>query len=856
MRNRYELGKPFRACRTAIDPASAFPYATDTLNARVADGAIRPRYGYKTLQGVPSGFTAGYGLFYLQGYSGSSEVEEYISFEHRGVSVRPYSRNATTGASTEITNGGSSLSLNASAWRVVAWQDVCYAVNPNDSGIIYKHTLGSATSWTTFGPPARPSTILGFELAYGAGNATTPYRTLSWAGLTVGSDITYAGNATSTNSRVDNTDLIIAHTGSPQESSFEINLSKTTAGNNKSFDWAYCDVFGIEIESGFLSGGANVGAGFRIDPESVRILLTNSDGTPILFQPTGFDFTYEEVGEYGFKMRIRAHFDQKTRSNWGDGTTAAASLAAGQNGGKTVKLKLSYRITSGSSAGTQYNLLRLAPLVIGGVVLADPRTEVNLRFGYSHYNSTSTQESGIGGLRLVSELAANGPAYWPNLEGFGTWLNLTGVNSSEADTNRLYVTHIDQITGKQVWKRAIEQADSSPTFLYRIAYWERDQLTTYNQTTPFTASGLKAGIPFRGWMVWLYKSGYQNVRHSRIGEPEKQASDYDLDEDLQAGATFSLADNYADEPETAFDCDGVLILCGQNALYAQQGAAPTLLTPPKRLPTSAGVANAFAAARYVSDNGLPGVAYVSRSLGGVYFAMVSSATDERSMQIIQLDKDIAGQVRAFLIDGQAALWTAIGVTTESGKRDLVRVWVDDESDSLWVAAGKRALVLRRENQIDGTREWEFYEYTTPSNDYIHYVAASAKRRVRWQRASGRMDENEWDTSALAWITGTNRDASLAIGSVYHEYTITAPHNTRLHDVYVERDTETDLTQITATSTRQTATKTIASGKRFITFGPLQQGYKHKLKIILGENHSPVRRLVVDILGPIGRGARR
>lgn len=830
---------------------------------RVKDGALRPRYGYNNLAAVITNFESAHGGEYIQGYNSSNVlVDSYVTFErlstYTAAKCQPWSRAADTGTKTVITNNGTPVELTTTGdWRGFAYNDQAYFSNPNNSQTVYRHAIGttaSATSWVALVPPGEPLTALTLQTTYGGG--ATNYASMSWAGLNTGTKITYTGNATSTNSQVLGDALIIAHTGTPTTSSVEIDITGTTAGGGSSFDWYANDIFGISLFSGIIGGGLVTGGGFRIDKTSVKIEFINKAGSPVTVVPTAFDYTFANDGDYGFRMDIRVHFDNKTRADWGDGSTSAANIGAGQSAGQIKKIKITYKILSGD-AGASYNYLRIAPIIIGGVQMlqtnADGSTnEDKLRFGYSYYNSSTGFESGIAGQLTVLDSQVAGQRPIATLRPFGVWLTLTGTNGSSSDNNRLYVQVSDPTTTALVWKRVATQADSTLAIPYRITYSERLALTTYKNISPFTLAGAKFGVPWKGWVVWFYIGGSQNVKHSRVGDPERQASDLDQDYDLNRGATFSLADNFGDEALCAFPIDETLFIGGAKGWYAQQGTAPYNLTPPKKLPGSPGVAGYLAACSWRDDSGTPGCPFMDATGSKLYFAIVNDASDVRGMAVNEIGQ--AFDFRAWFIDGQAALWTALSITADSDKVSKYRVFVDEQDNALWVVCGKRAAVWRM-STVTGEREWEPYDYgTASSTDYIQYPLVSTKRRMRWLRSSGRFDENEWSQTTNAFITGSSRDGGNAFPSAYWRSKTLAGENRRLDTVFVERDTLSDTATITAYCTRQPSgqARTLAANARFVRYTHLHTGWEHSVKIAISETAGAFRRLEMENISQAGR----
>lgn len=842
---------PFLGLVTSVGPEfipdSA---ASDMLNYEIEDGALTPCFGYRNLAAARTNYDAAIGvvaLEYLQGYDSSNNlVEEYISFERDTVNnaankVSPFSRSVTTGAATEILNSAARLNLTTSGqWRGFSWRDVAYWMNPNETTTLYKHTLGSTTSFTPIAVPASPANPPTVACVYGSSGSQ--YARLSWAGLTVASDLTVTGNANASASYLTANVLNVAHTGAPQASSVTIDLSETTAatGSNYSFDWYDNDIFGLSLYSGEL--GNSLAPGLVIDPQSLRIEFIDSAGTTT-FTPSATEYTFQrsDVG-FGFTMAVRFKFDGKTRSAWGSGSVTPANVAVGLANGKVKKLKLSYTVTGGSG-NVSFNFLRIDSMVIGGVEMlqwnGDFEQEDMLQFAYSHYNSSTGFESGLSAKVTAMNTLIDGTKPFAQLKPFGTWLTVTGANSSETDNNRLYVRVQSLTTGAFEWKRVATQADSTLAIPYRITYSERLALSGYSNISPFTLTGLKFGVQWKGWVVWCYTGGYQNIRHSRVGDPEKQAltTDSPNDEDaISHGQTFSLADNFGDEPLNAFPCDDVLLVAGSNGVYAQQGPYPSALTPFKRLPGDQGVAGPFACCRWLDDQGQPGMVFVSKNGDGVYFAVVSDATDERGMRVVPLDTAIQGQLIEWLRDGQSLT-----------NFDTCRVWVDQQQDSLWVAMKNRALILRRPSHVDKKRQWIKREWTMANSATLAQVSSSTRRRVRWMRSTGLFDENEYNSNTNVYITGSSRDGGSTMIAPYWVSGKDQGENRQLMNIFIERDDLTDTPTITNYCNRQSSgvSRTVASGARYVRFSHLQSGWYHQFKILGAETNDPIRSLVPE-----------
>jgi hypothetical protein len=802
---------PFLGAHTALDSALIGPLeASDCLNVRIEDGSLNVAYGFRNIVAAQASFSAAYGLSYLRGYSGSTEVEEYVSYENLGVAVRPYSRNVTTGVATEIKNGSTSQTLNASDWLAVAFNGDSYHINPNDT--IARHVIGTSTSWVSLNVPTAPTLAPTYVVQYGGGQ--TAYSLLSFASTnmsdSVGSNLAvYTGSARTTNSVVNSDGSVsIDHANSTLDSSFTLDLNGSSGGVR---DYTSNDIFAFNLSCKVT--------GFDIDPTTVRFEFLNNDGSPLtLVAKVEYDPNVLQQGgtgagkTYGF----RAEFEDKTRTDFDN----------------IRKVRVSYKVKFATTSG---NLLTMTKPFIGGVYMAAPvdRTPAQgLSFGYSYHYSTPDLESGISPLNLVPNTVLEGYKPFPSLKGLGVHIRLTATVSADSNVDNLRFYVQDQDGG---FRRLVTQADSTLYFDHKISWVAVLRLTSYT-ANPYTFSGILNGFAYKGCMCWLYKGGYQNVRYSRIGEPEKQANPLtDVEDDFNRGATFSLADNFGDEPLGGVQAGDAAIIAGKQGVYAQVGNRPYEMTPAKKVPGSFGCAGKFALARWKDDAGNPGMVYLSKD-GQVYFVLVSPqfSGDEGSQILCLSEKIFTGSlsVKTFLM---GATYT-----------DLLnaRVVVDDAEDCLWVILGARGLKFTRPSTIDGKRHWVGREWTLGSTVTWAYFAPSAKWRVRGLRSNGKFDELEFNNSTGVYITGTLRDGGSAIASIYwtsREFQ-TPKNHTRIMDMDLERDTLTDTPTITITSTRQAQGYTATSGRRHLRPSFKQSGKEHTFKIALTEGSGPFTAL--------------
>lgn len=813
--------------------------ASDLLNVRIEDKSVRTRYGFRQVIAAQANFATAFGAEYLAGYtSGLSAVEELITFERKSTDTsakcRPYSHSINTstgavGAKTAITVSGVGTDLDAASgasWTGKAFGSSAYFVNPNETKSVKKYTLGTVTSWQDVGIPTAPSAPLTYSVLYGG---SAGYTSLNWyngggGGTLTTGDVTYTGIAQNNQFAVSTGGFVTIDHASGSASgpaSFIIDLNSHIT--NK--DWTNNDIFYFTLQGGH--------AGWALDPSSVGVTFTNNDGSPLTFtadRVTCKPLSTQIVGQ-GTTWGVRVEFRKSANALSGYDKAGWDNIR---------KMTVSYTVLSNT-----LRTLIFSPVTVGATWIPQSRNPIvptDAIFNYSYYFSTNAYESGLCSTSLTipySVLDGGGisDAAFPN--GLGVHLRLTDTTSGDAnvDQNKFYMY---DTAAPQKWRLLTTQADSGTTFDYKVNYDEFHGFTAYTSIVPFKSDKCVNLCPFKGWMVWFYQGGTSSVRHSQVGNAEKQASD--LDDPLTdfdppvRGATFSMP-GQQDEPLGGIEAGDALIVPGSLGVYAQVGTAPAYMTPLKRVAGSFGCANKYAFCRWKDDSGNPGMAYVSRS-GQIYFVTVSP--------------QFTGDVGAFVSCLSTPIYTG-GLSVNTFLRDgqslsdlsTVRVAVDEETDSLWIMCGKRALVLRRPHpELGEVRQWEAYEYNVATT--FPYLAFSTKRWLKAIVSDGQIVEFERNSSTGANITGTLRDAGSAVLTPYWQSGTFVTPNCRIAHVLVERDTLTDTPALQVASTRQTSSVTCTSGKQFIRFGALQQGRNHVFKLTLAENSDPVRRLEVHL----------
>ena len=619
------------------------------LNANVEGRTVKPRNGYKNMDPAPSGFEACKGLAYVSGYDGSlTGVDEFLSFEKRSGTVKPYSVNPDTGARTVITNGGSALSLSNSDWFAVCSQGKAYCFNQTDG--LYRHTLGTMNSFSQMTMPSDPTVPAGYRLL---GNDTIDYGSLD---PTNASSVSVTGVAANANSANLGGLLRIAHTGSGA-ASFQVVLDGTGGPGKRDAKYRDCISFSLVASSP---------SKFAIDPASVSIEATNDAGSPVTLAASSIVYEKVQDGNYSFTAWFES---EKTRTDWGDGAGS----------GKLKKIKISYTVTKYTSSATSAEKgLQLWMTTFGGVRMV-PQANASepggsLGIGYSYYNSTSGWESDIGGIvEIPYSYLTGGVGESDGPSNRGAQLSIATVATGSADKVRHYVRDIDGY-----WHKVNEQDDATTSFSLRLNYLEVIACDVYTARQFETTVKLTCAAEFRGSIVWGYADGV--LRYSAQGSPEAQASAADSEYDSSRGADWPLSAVFDDKPIALAASGNTLLIGGEKGVYYQIGDRPSTMTPPSRIQGSAGIAGPRAFCAYEG-----GMAYLTKR-GDIMHASENGA--------VRISSGIAGFICEMFGADLSAAWMAY----------------DEQNGSLIVGLGRNAVHFSAASFIDGQRDWQPYEF--------------------------------------------------------------------------------------------------------------------------------------------------
>lgn len=781
-------------------------YATDCLNVTMEDGNLSIRRGFKRLQNPQANFVSPHGLFYLRGYDTSSVFQdEYLSIEKIGAQVKAFSRNSDTGAPSLITGAPADL-VATTGWWASAFQDKGLITN----GLTcYYHDVGDLTSWVEAVLPTPPTQTVAASYPPRSG-----YTREGWNGLNVATNITYTGGATATGSVAPGTstgNLLIAH-NAVGFSSIKIDTWARTSGAT---NWRNADIFGFTV---------NIPQqlfGIAIDPNSITAFFS----TATKDYPAA-ELIVRQVNQFTWNVYMR--FEKiGERAEWGDGVASFLMRY----------ITIQYNVTAVNPPTIGVNHLSFSPLVIGGMKYVDipgfffgSNFTGTARFAATFYNTTTEIESELSDEDTVMRVLMEGNSVFSGLPKFGSRLQFTHNTSAVADKARTYVFNSED----EQWYRIDERNDAGTPWI-----WEPDDPITVLSILPefnafaFNNVGVKSMFSFRGHTCWLYKGGRENIQYSASGKPFKQFTPNQNLADLSLGAEYTLADDFADEPEIGFDIGRSVIFLGTRRAYAQTGSFARALTPTKAIPGSYGVVNPRAAARWRDENGNFGVVYVDHFSESVWYASAEPTFDgEQGFLLVELTESVRGLVREFLLEN-------------ASPADL-RVAVSDRTDTLFVIAKNRAIALRRKSIIDGRRFWEKHEWNMTAAAEVSF----GEKGDRWIRSNGYFDENEWDTAQEQFIAPSfNMDGGRPLKSkaFWQSKVFQSPASSYI--VRVERTTPnlSSKHSVKVISKRREKEKEWESGKKIVRFGPLQQGQHHQVKIIFNrETDTPIEYASFDM----------
>ncbi len=820
-------------------------YAQDALNVRIEDGLLRPRYGYRRLN-VPDGVDACYGLAHLLTYSTSrnEELEEFMSFERdadtgavhpfvydprpEGTDCQGTSRDghpewfryAVTDAS------GTAPELDASDWVGFGFDQHAYLINETDG--VSRYTPECPNSWVSFDAPPTPNPPL-WEVVYG--DATrSPYKRYDFTNVNPATDITLTG-AASTATITSDGDIKIVHgsTGGGGGAIASVTIDLTNSGKA---NWYDNDIFLWLLQ---------VPSGDRIQQISeVSISFINDDDEE--FFPTDVEEVNHTIAGYFISRTLRLEFGNKIRSQWG-------SLDNSPGKAKIKKLKISYRVVAAfENGGTLY----IRKPWTGGVWLApDPtgeREPGRLTIGHSWLHEITNESSDIAFAEIPRQ-ATVGYSVFVGTKRLGSQIRLTIDPFPSANYKaRIWVLAPDDWRLVDTLPTEDERGVGDTEYDYEIT-WSEVLLLTKRKDIEESAGVFKGdncvnAFVFRGSVCWLYSEGRQNVRYSEVGNPTKQASITDDEEDQSRGATFTLSPAFDDTPLWGADVGDGVIIVGKRGVYSQVGNLPSQMAPPVRLPGSAGCPNKFCAVRWKQGE-TDGVAALSRDGSAIYFYRVDSTNGDNPPSAVEISAAIRPSLREFLVD------------TQDGVSDFSQAFmvVDPQMDALWLVNGRRAVVLRRASLADNTRPWEFYEFNTGEDGrFLRYGTSSPRWRIKFAFSDCGLAEPEWNTTSETFISGELQDGGFPMPKGFWRSKVWWGNRRRYFRLLIDRE-PLDPVEVEVFAGDESRLYLCHQGKKWVRVYPDQRDEALSFKLYVTETSAPVRGVLMEESDSAGKGVQ-
>lgn len=835
MTNYVDFG-PFLGELRSVGPfILPFGCAEEALNVNTESGRIVARNGARNLDGVPAGFSNGYGLHYVSGWTSAGVFnEEYISLEMRTGVVKPYSGNVSTGARTVITDGATPLALGAGEWQAFAFADQSYHWRPGFSEGVYGHVIGNAASWSLIdaAAPTSPTVppALSFEVTQEA-TVDNAGGTLDLTGLAALVDIGSAPATSVFGSLGGTTYLNVTHgiSGPPYVGAygFQMDLSTTATGI-----WDLSAESGLEFE--ILQTEA---AQWQLDegnPNMIEVRLINDDGAPITIQmEVTFVYSFGEVvfGSNYRSFKVRAMFPESaTMTDW--------------DNVKWIDIRLT-DFTDITAAGPATVSLRYGEFSAFETVGDPPTTgspdgEFKVRFGYAFYDSLRNVESESVAVTPWVEIAS--PKQFFSLGGdfIGNLPSISTAASSEAfvDKVSLYV----QFDDDQKY-RLITRADD--TVLSHELNYSYDQLRAMRErAVPTTANNVGAiqfACAHKSFAVWLYDKGQANVRLSAVNRVLHlfREGTY-LEDDLTRPRDMNLAGDYGDAPRWATTAGHTLVVMGQQGAYLSTGEIPATMGEFRKVPNSKGILGR-AGCRWRTEEGFPSVVYLAQDQEVWMVIAGQSDQAEYGDMLMELTASCRGLVRSFLTQTDAPDVTQLSIH------------VDEKSDSLWVCYSNRALVLRRRSILDTKRYWHRHEYAAGLT-WNRWTSCS-RWGLRTFRTAGQIDEVDRNSTTGAEIGGVNRDAGAAMPTGRWRSGKMLGLRRRWFAAKVYRSPMTNPVTVKVVNNSGTVTNVLAGTKLNTRLRSVARGTEFQLQIDVSETTDVIDKVLIEEWVPAGKRRR-
>ena len=755
--------------------------SSDLCNVRVYDGRLKLRGGWREITAVDANVTTVRGFQRVVGYDGSYvRQEEWLCAAKRSGPCRPFTI-SNTGTRSLIGSLFDSALVDA-AHVIRGFGQYAYFMTPSDTSGPRRYTLGSAATLFSVPYSSTPGLV-----------ALVGTQKPKWG--TIGATGTYTGKAQAAVATYDSITTYeylttIGHASGVGAAGFTVDIS---AASSLTRDFTRNDTLRVY----FNQSGTE-----RIDPNSINISLV--DSTPTTYDASAY---VQMTGLNSNVIGIEAYWDFKDRTKFGniqkmvvtytitatDGTAANRDILVtferyypdvAKDAALTAELAIDYAVSVFDASGRESDLVKMP---------VPATTQSSLRLDSA---------KGVGLAPVI---------YLPN--------TTTSYRVYMRATDGVYHQIVDKTTG------------GSPTTI-PLYYTNSEALNNTVYPGPSMPSGVISAVPYKSWMVWLYKGGKANVRHSRVGAPERLDSVYDQTGDEARGATFTLADNFGDEPVGGIQINDILLLLGTEGIYTQIGDKPSTMTPSRKISAAPGCAGIYAYAQVILDS-VPGCIYVDKYAEHVWFVSGrQNFTGDNGGSATRLSDGIPNEIKSWLVD-------ATGVSAAS-----ISVQVDERTGDVYILNFNRAIVYAR--MPDGSREWMRYYWAQNADATGGWTHWSFGPDKMWGTGTGlNLVEFVRNSSTGATIAGTIRDGGFTMPVAYWQSQRISKLPSRVEQIGVGREGSLrDLTVAVISDRGGTVSVTADASVYYVRFPKECQGHDVKVKLIFGTAISGVNMLEI------------
>ena len=685
-----------------LDGSAKLENPYDVLNLRLQGYDYWMRYGYTTVQAAPANFKFIYGFGWAQGVSQISTEssptakEEFITIEGIGATevIRPYSRNSTTLAPTQIGTD----TLVSGKWNFANYNDYVYAINPGATKTVYKHLLGDNTginAWVNVQDSSYVDTTGGITNIIASQPTLRPWNasdTFTATAVTnLGTPITFAAPSSGT---------ITTSAPSSNDNGNQggIRIQCTFSAN---VDVSRNDYIAIRVKIPTTGGAFYSFQNFYSVPNSDKPVLrfngvdqnpeyrlyVNEDGSELVI----FMFTK------GFADRDkleRVTFSAIASVNQSNSTIPVLVIQPFEQGGVYLNAT-----TSGKRIWDSFDI----SVLDGSASGVNYATRYKTGASYSTATIVNASKVQMTGFQL------------PPAPYFGGRVTLSGTQNA----GYTEIEFLRQQVGG-TWKILATKLNSGTDFSVVDTYQENELtgLTTATGVTgtaptptpTFRTAGIVGAFPYKQSMVWLVNQTFQNIQFSRVGNPLElfDSTRVYSTGDVTKPAQFTLADDQADVPLWGVQAGQNAFIVGKIAAYAMIGDFPSNMTPSRKIPGSRGIVGYYAGCRFRSAEGVWGAVYADPDLNVWNVSSVPVYPEDTSAKPQEISLPIRGKIKDFLYTSQLPSITNLDITD-------TKLVFEEENSSLWVILGKRAAVFRQDMVGNG---WELYDFTLASSGTI------------------------------------------------------------------------------------------------------------------------------------------